>query len=928
MSAPHSILFLDVDGVLNSLRTRTAGLDAGRSAFDSGLPDAEHLALLARLVNTTGCQLVLSSTWRYNPEDEEAIEAALKSAGIRPLYGATPYSSATGSSAVSRGKEIMDWLRDSKPPSVVAWIAVDDLDLHAWCSDMIDEDHFELCDDDVGLTTANVDSAIAKLARQRQPRNTRAGRMSWLPSLESAALAATLQSAVRWATAGAGISIDAWPARVSKCLLATLEEGAAPPTPRSTVAAGASSSAAAKAETKAAIAALGQLMTDALNQASRERAAEPLRTIAAYLLGRSMTTDASSTGVMRITVCKRRPADQPALPKGAAVYSAVEAEALEDVPLAPGPITHGPIVQVLGTTATIWARGNATGAMRCRCWKLREAADATNTQSMRQRRSYSKNDGWCVAPAHTAMAVLEPACDYAGRATLRGLEHGAYYEFLVETDDASGARFGSFRTPPPSEQARPTGNGDASDGACSFVFGSGIGGHGHGRLSTSLGPIERGEKAQPEGGFPVFRTLLSTKPDFFVCNGDAIYANNTIDATSSELWTKGKQFVEGEGMAHATDLEGFRARYRYHLADKALMEFYSRVPVFATWNDHEVDEDWGAERLRLDGKAELLEAGSRAWFEYNVHQGPPEEPRRVYRAVRWGPHAEMLILDCRSYRSPNDPPPPPVITDPPCIKIRLTARDESEGGVKALFEVKKNEGESTRSSKATESNRESKATESNRSSSQPDAAPAAEPPPMRTMLGRAQLQWLLTTLGSSDATWKFVCTSVPLTFPTGKTGYDGWSDGPNADAYGTEAELKLILQYISDAKIRNVVFLSGDVRYPFAMSYDPFGHGEPLVHEIGAAPLHGLSLPMPTTDSRSHNSTLLYGIDGITTNFNPTMQTFGRCAIDAKGVATFTLHEVASDGKELFELRLEPTKAAAVTSDDLAMVREAGEWVG
>ena len=31
---------------------------------------------------------------------------------------------------------------------------------------------------------------------------------------------------------------------------------------------------------------------------------------------------------------------------------------------------------------------------------------------------------------------------------------------------------------------------------------------------------------------------------------------------------------------------------------------------------------------------------------------------------------------------------------------------------------------------------------------------------------------------------------------------------------------------------------------------------------------------------------------------------------------------------ELFELRLEPTKAAAVTSDDLAMVREAGEWVG
>jgi alkaline phosphatase D len=43
-----------------------------------------------------------------------------------------------------------------------------------------------------------------------------------------------------------------------------------------------------------------------------------------------------------------------------------------------------------------------------------------------------------------------------------------------------------------------------------------------------------------------------------------------------------------------------------------------------------------------------------ALLDYWPIQGPPEEPRRLYRTVRWGRHVEAFILDTRQYRSPNE----------------------------------------------------------------------------------------------------------------------------------------------------------------------------------------------------------------------------------------------------------------------------------
>lgn len=51
----------------------------------------------------------------------------------------------------------------------------------------------------------------------------------------------------------------------------------------------------------------------------------------------------------------------------------------------------------------------------------------------------------------------------------------------------------------------------------------------------------------------------------------------------------------------------------------------------------------------------------------------------------------------------------------------------------------------------------------------------------KSMLGRGQLKWLVGSLSQSDAVWKIIAASVPLTVPSGTEwqprGRDGWANG-------------------------------------------------------------------------------------------------------------------------------------------------------
>ncbi|MBH0190410.1 MAG: hypothetical protein HP492_01300, partial [Nitrospira sp.] len=95
---------------------------------------------------------------------------------------------------------------------------------------------------------------------------------------------------------------------------------------------------------------------------------------------------------------------------------------------------------------------------------------------------------------------------------------------------------------------------------------------------------------------------------------------------------------------------------------------------------------------------------------------------------------------------------------------------------------------------------------------------------------------LIEGLTHSSATWKVIATSVPLSVPKGGAGYsDGWAAGPHEP--GFERERQVIVEAILGGKVKNVVFLAGDVHWVQANAYDPNQDGIVDFHEFVAGPL-------------------------------------------------------------------------------------------
>jgi alkaline phosphatase D len=102
--------------------------------------------------------------------------------------------------------------------------------------------------------------------------------------------------------------------------------------------------------------------------------------------------------------------------------------------------------------------------------------------------------------------------------------------------------------------------------------------------------------------------------------------------------------------------------------------------------------------------------------------------------------------------------------------------------------------------------------------------------PDRTMLGAAQLQWLQQGLSDSDALFKFVITGEPIQELFVQP-YDRWE--------GYTAERRLLLEFIRDEQIENVIFLTTDLHGNLIndVSPDHLG-GEPAVAvEVTTGPI-------------------------------------------------------------------------------------------
>jgi len=171
--------------------------------------------------------------------------------------------------------------------------------------------------------------------------------------------------------------------------------------------------------------------------------------------------------------------------------------------------------------------------------------------------------------------------------------------------------------------------------------------------------------------------------------------------------------------------------------------------------------------------------------------------------------------------------------------------------------------------------------------------------PAKTMLGAAQLDWLLKGLSTSTATWKVIVTSVPLSVPKGGgpviPGYDGWAGG--SDGTGFERERQVIVDAILEKPILNVVFLGGDVHWVQANIYDPNHDGLADFHEFISGPLAAyyghLTVPSPAL----HPTTLIN--EGGYDNFGlvqVTKETFTVSIIDTSGKPRFVHRVLARKG--------------------------------
>ena len=87
-------IFLDVDGVLNNKKHyRKLHLKYGGRFDAEKMPfNPRSLKNLRTIIDATGAQLVLSSSWRKNEKCMTVLEARLMEYGIK-LYSTTPISS-------------------------------------------------------------------------------------------------------------------------------------------------------------------------------------------------------------------------------------------------------------------------------------------------------------------------------------------------------------------------------------------------------------------------------------------------------------------------------------------------------------------------------------------------------------------------------------------------------------------------------------------------------------------------------------------------------------------------------------------------------------------------------------------------------------------------------------------------------------------
>ncbi len=158
----------------------------------------------------------------------------------------------------------------------------------------------------------------------------------------------------------------------------------------------------------------------------------------------------------------------------------------------------------------------------------------------------------------------------------------------------------------------------------------------HGAARAAGGPpltrIAFGSCANQDLAQPIWDAVLEYRPELFIFAGDNVYGDLTPGAAGTPL---------AEAYAKALTVPGYRA-------------IRERVPVLATWDDHDYGQnDAGGDFPHKEqAKALFLDF-------WQVAENDPRRAREgIYHSVIHGPEGmrlQVILLDTRSFRSPLTP---------------------------------------------------------------------------------------------------------------------------------------------------------------------------------------------------------------------------------------------------------------------------------
>jgi alkaline phosphatase D len=480
-------------------------------------------------------------------------------------------------------------------------------------------------------------------------------------------------------------------------------------------------------------------------------------------------------------------------------------------------ITHGIASgDVTDQSAIIWSRVNDQPA------KMNVEYD-TNANFTNPLSKTAQANSTTDFTAHAKLDRLKPDSQYYYRVWFTGsdIDNNTNSETSSDLsaipDIADQVEIGTFRT-------APSANMNSNSSAISFIWGADLGGQNYCRNAD-------------EGGYSIFKSMLSLNADFFIANGDMIYADGACPAqgpifnnsTNNQTitWTNipgdfkslADPSVEWNNVTEVRSL--FLEHWKYNRNDTYFKEFLRNVSMYSQWDDHEIINDFGSKwpywnlfSIDREGYPNIVNEGRNAFLYYspldssdNNNYTQNDREKHIYRSFNWGKDLDLFIIDARSYRSQNH------IADTP---------------------------------------------DSN-----------------KTMLGEEQLQWLKQELSNSNATWKVISSDVPISIPTGSNtsilGRDGWANGNETNNYsyytGFESELTDLLEFIDNQQIKNVVFITTDVHFPAFIKYDFDLNNDGTIteiHEFVSGPLSAfrLGVPFPELDE-TFNPSLLYGEGNI-----------------------------------------------------------------